>query len=113
MTKYEIWQDLREQVKTARKVKNDKLNEITTCEWTNKDKSCVKVYQIIQSVGVPTENHNDFSIKNCDNFSDEVCSDPQCKMYAKNKEYAEAMAVLKALKKEKHKAFWNMFTRSK
>ena len=113
MTKYEIWQDLRKQVKIARSERDTQQATITKCEWNNPEKSCIKVFQV-QSVGVPNENLSDcnFSLRYCDEFG-KPCENKACPMYPANREYEEAEIVLQGLKKARNKAFWNMFTRSK
>lgn len=114
MTKYEIWQNLRKQTRLARQEKDEKRNAITTCEWSNEEKSCIKVFQV-QSLGVPNENQSGFeySIRNCDDFVDGEMCKVNCKMHQKNKEYNEALEVFQGLKRARRKAFWNMFSRSK
>lgn len=114
MTKYEIWQDLIKQTRLARKEKDEKRNAITTCEWNDTDKSCIKVFQI-QSLGVPNENQSGFeySIRHCDDFYEGTECKVNCKMHQKNKEYNDALAVFQGLKKARRKAFWDMFIRSK
>ena len=114
MTKFDIWWELVKQVNEARREKNEKRNAITTCEWNDTEKSCIKVYQI-QSLGVPNENLSDFqyNIRQCDDFSEGHVCKVNCKMHQKNKEYNEALAVFEALRKSRRKAFWDIFIRSK
>lgn len=113
MTKYEIWQDLRKQVKAARAERDTQQAAITKCEWNNPEKACIIVFQV-QSIGVPNENLSDsnFSIRHCDEFY-KPCKNESCPMYPMNREYEEAEVVLQGLKRARNKAFWNMFIRSK
>lgn len=113
MTKYEIWQDLKKQVKVARSERDAKQAVITKCEWNNPEKACVTVFQV-QSIGVPSENLSDsnFSLRYCGEFG-KPCENKTCPMYPANREYEEAEIVLQGLKRARNKAFWNMFTRSK
>ena len=113
MTKYEIWQDLRKQVKVARAERNTQQAAITKCEWNDPEKSCITVFQI-QSIGVPNKNlsDSDFSIRHCDEFY-KPCKNQTCPMHKQYDELQEAEAVLKGLKRARNKAFWDMFVRSK
>ena len=113
MTKYEIWQDLRKQVKVARAERDTQQAAITKCEWNDPEKACITVFQV-QSIGVPNENLSDsnFSIRHCDEFC-KPCEDKSCPMYSMNREYEEAETVLQGLKRARNKAFWDMFVRSK
>lgn len=115
MTKFEKWQDLRTQTREARRERDQKYNALITCEWNCKDKSCVKVFQV-QSLGVPVENqsNNEFSIRYCDSFSTVVtCTDITCPMRLANADYVLSNLKFKAIKADRNRAFWNMFTRSK
>ena len=114
MTKYEIWQNLRIQTKEAKKEKDAKHEAITTCEWNDSSKSCIKVFQI-QSLGIPNENLSDldYSIRPCDDFVDGEMCKVNCPMHQQNKEYQEALAVFQGLKRARRKAFWDMFVRGK
>lgn len=113
MTKYEIWQDLRKQVKVARSERDIQQAAITRCEWNNLEKSCITVFQV-KSIDVPNENLSDsnFSLRYCGEFG-KPCENKACPMYLANRKYEEAEVVLQGLKKARNKAFWNMFTRSK
>ncbi len=118
MTKYEIWKDLRNQVKIARKDRDEQRKAITKCEWTSdkKEKSCIKVIQVQAiELNVPAEGlagNYEVIEKGCDNFGDEPCNE-NCSMLCANREYFEAEKVLSALKRARNKAFWDMFVRSK
>lgn len=113
MTKKEIWQDLRKQVKVARSDRDVKQAAITKCEWNDTNKSCITVFQV-HSIGVPNENlsDSDFSTRHCDEFY-KPCKNQTCPMRKQYEEYQEAEAVLQGLKRARNKAFWNMFVRSK
>ncbi len=113
MTKYEIWQDLRKQVKVARSERDAQQAAITKCEWINPEKSCITVFQV-KHIGVSNENLSDcnFSLRYCCEFG-KPCENKTCPMYLANRKYEEAEIVLKGLKKARNKAFWNMFVRSK
>lgn len=114
MTKYEIWQDLRKQVKVARAERDTQQAAITKCEWNNPEKSCITVFQV-QSVGVPNENSSDsnFSIRHCNEFY-KPCENKSCPMYPMNREYEEAETVFQGLKRARRKAFLDMvFSRGK
>lgn len=112
MTKKEIWQDLRKQVKVARSDRDTKQAAITKCEWNDPSKSCITVFQV-QSIGTPNENLSnvDFSTRHCGEFY-KPCKQ-NCPMYNQYREYQEAEAVLQGLKRARNKAFWDMFVRSK
>ena len=115
MTKYEIWKNLRNQTKLARKDKNEKREAITTCDWNTDEKSCIKVFQV-QSLGVPTENMSnlEYSIRNCDDFCEGTTCSKICNMRGKNKEYNESLAIFQGLRRARNKAFWDMvFSRGK
>ena len=113
MTKYEIWQDLRKQVKVARSERDIQQATITTCEWNNLEKSCITVFQV-KSINVPNENLSDsnFSLRYCSEFG-KPCENKTCPMYLANRKYEEAEIILQGLKKARNKAFWNIFVRSK
>ena len=113
MTKYEIWKDLRKQVKVARSERDIQQAAITKCEWNNLEKSCITVFQV-KSIDVPNENLSDsnFLLRYCGEFG-KPCENKACPMYLANRKYEEAEIVLQGLKKARNKAFWNMFTRSK
>ncbi len=113
MTKYEIWQNLRKQVKIARSERDTQHTAITRCEWNNPEKSCIKIFQV-QSVSISNENSLDcnFLLRYCSEFG-KPCENKTCPMYLANRKYEEAEIVLQGLKKARNKAFWNMFTRSK
>lgn len=113
MTKYEIWKDLRKQVKVARSERDIQQAAITKCEWNNLEKSCITVFQV-KSIDVPNENllDSNFLLKYCSEFG-KPCENKTCPMYLANRKYEEAEIVLQGLKKARNKAFWNMFTRSK
>ena len=116
MTKYEIWKDLRGQVKLARKDRDEQRKSITKCEWTSDEKSCIKIIQV-QSYELNTNTEgitlsSELAEKGCEDFGNEPCK-KNCKMCAANHEYFKAEEVLSALKKARNKAFWNMFIRSK
>lgn len=118
MTKYEIWKDLRNQVKVARKDRDEQRKVITKCEWTsNRDeKSCIKVIQVQGiDLNTPAEGMTRYDVieKGCDNFNGIPCTDETCPMHPMNHEYHEAETVLQALKRARNKAFWDMFVRSK
>ena len=118
MTKYEIWKDLRSQVKIARKDRDEQRKAITKCEWTSDkdEKSCIKVIQVqTMDLNVPAEGlagNYEVIEKGCENFGDEPCHE-NCPMLCANREYFEAEKVLSALKRARNKAFWDMFIRSK
>lgn len=115
MTRYEIWKDLKDQTKKARKEKNEKREAITTCDWNTEEKSCIKVFQV-QSLGVPNENLSEieYSIRNCDDFCEGTVCKVNCKMHKQNKEYNEALTVFQGLRRARRKAFWDMvFSRGK
>lgn len=113
MTKYEIWQDLRKQVKVARAERDTQQAAITKCEWNDPEKACITVFQV-QSIGVPNENqsNDEFSTRHCDKFYI-PCDDETCPMRKQYDELQEAEAVLQGLKRARNKAFWDMFVRGK
>ena len=115
MTNYEVWKDLKDQTKLARKEKDAKREAITTCEWNTDEKSCIKVFQV-QSLGVPTENlsNMEYSIRQCDDFYEGSLCKVNCPMHKKNQEYQEALMTFKGLRRARNKAFWDMvFSRGK
>ena len=113
MTKKEIWQDLRRQVKVARTDRDAKQAAITKCEWNEAGKSCIQYFQVV-SLGIPNENQSapEYSLRYCDDFK-VGCEDKTCPMHKQYEEYQEAEAVLSSLKRARNKAFWDMFVRSK
>ena len=113
MTKYEIWQDLRKQVKVARSERDIQQAAITKCEWNNPEKACIKVFHV-QSIVVSNGNLSDsnFLLRYCGEFG-KPCENKACLMYLANRKYEEAEIVLRGLKKARNKAFWNIFVRSK
>lgn len=113
MTKYEIWQDLRKQVKVARSERDIQQAAITKCEWNNPEKACIKVFHV-QSIVVSNGNLSDCNLllRYCNEFG-KPCENKTCPMYLANRKYEEAEIVLRGLKKVRNKAFWNIFVRSK
>ena len=118
MTKYEIWKDLRNQVKVARKDRDEQRKVITKCEWTSDkdEKSCIKIIQVQgYELNTGTEGitpSSELVEKGCEDFTNEPCK-KNCKMCIANHEYFKAEQALSALKKARNKAFWDMFVRSK
>ena len=112
MTKYEIWKNLKEQTHQAKKERDEKQKEITTCEWNCEDKSCIKIIQV-QNKTVEDQTNTDIIERYCDNFDSKLtCTDTTCPFRNKNAEYVLANLKFKAIRTDKRRAFWKMFQRS-
>lgn len=117
MTKYEIFMSFADQTRKALRAKREKEAEITTSEITDSGKSCIKIVHV-HTLRPLDENNGgsefDFFPQHCDDFQDgEVCSNTDCPMHPKNKEYIEAAKRYEVLRKQKQQAFKNMFIRGK
>ena len=115
MTKYEIWKDLIRQTRQARKERDEKEKLITTCEWNNQEKSCIKVIQVYDA-NVPAEGQTRHEViqRGCNRFDDRsTCTDMTCPMRNKNADYVLANLKFRAIRADRRRAFWAMFQRSK
>ena len=113
MTKYEIWKDLKQQTRQARKEKNEKRKQITTCEWNNQEKSCIKVIQVQDNTTTEGQTKVEVIERYCDDFNDKsTCIDMTCPFRNKNAEYVLANLKFRAIRADRKRAFWKMFQRS-